>query len=282
MIKTMYNVEVSFKMSDVFQNRNSLYLEIPSWQNLNSNLLVGFSTRNDGISLAPYDTLNLGLHVDDDQEHIITNRKKLAEKLSIPLDDWVAAEQLHGTNIHVVNQSDKGKGSISINSALKDVDGLITNEKGILCTAFFADCVPLFFFDPVTSYIGIAHAGWRGTVNKMAFEMVKRFQTLGVNKSDLLVVIGPSISQQYYEVDNNVIKHIDKQFMDNAVFQSSEKKYKLDLKQLNYEFLLNAGINKKNIQKSLLCTYKEDDLFFSYRRDHGTTGRMLGFIGYQS
>lgn len=269
-------------MSNVFQNKNNLYLSLPSWHNLDSNLLVGFSTRNGGVSRAPYDTLNLGLHVDDDQKDIIINREKLADDLAISLDDWVAAEQTHGINIHVVGQSDKGKGSRSINSALKDTDGLITNEKGILCTAFFADCVPLFFFDPVTRYIGIAHAGWRGTVNKMALEMVRKFQTLGANKADLRSVIGPSISQQHYEVDNNVIKHIDKQFLDNVVFQSSETGYKLDLKQLNYDILLDAGLSEKNIQKTSLCTYEEHELFYSYRRDQGQTGRMLGFIGYQS
>lgn len=269
-------------MSEIFEQANPSFLKISKWETAKASLVAGFTTKMGGFSQPPFDTFNLGLHVPDSYEAIIQNRKKLAEKLDFPLNRWVAAEQTHGVNIHVLTHHDKGKGAYHYESSIQDVDGLITNQAGILCTAFFADCVPLFFFDPVTGYIGIAHAGWKGTTKNIAGKMVEKLVDLNVDPSNLLIVIGPSISMENYEVDQHVVDHIDHKFKEKVTVmtKTDPEHYYLDLKQLNQEILQDYGVLQKNIEVSQLCTYREKNLFFSHRRDQGKTGRMLGYIGY--
>lgn len=268
-------------MSDIFkQAADKSYLFIDKWQKQHQQLQVGFTMKNGGCSTPPFATFNMGLHVDDHYEDVINNRKRLAEKLQFPLSLWVSGEQTHHNEVHVVERKDKGKGSVAYDTSLKGIDGLITKEKGVLCTAFFADCVPLFFFDPVTAYLGIAHAGWRGTVGKIAEEMVKKFIELGTQIENLQVVIGPCISQKQYEVNDFVIQHIPKVLQKNAVIAKEEGSFLLDLKQLNMEILLQSGVLRHNIEVTNYCTFTDADSFFSHRRDHGQTGRMLGYIGY--
>ena len=267
-------------MSEPFLHNHSSYLNIEKWQKINPNLKAGFTTRIGGTSALPFHSLNMGLHVSDKIEDVITNRKRLAEALNVSMDNWVSGEQVHQTNIKVVGEEDKGKGATSYQSSITGTDGLITNQSGILCTAFFADCVPLFFFDPVSGYIGIAHAGWKGTVQRMAEKMVERFSQVGVNKSDLLVVVGPCISQPFYEVNHVVIDSMDEKFRGKTVTDMGNDRYLLDLKQLNVEILLQSGILRHNIDVTNYCTFDQQNLFFSHRRDNGETGRMLGFLGY--
>lgn len=267
-------------MGEPFKHGNESYLHIEKWQKLEPRLHAGFTTRNGGLSQSPFDTFNCGLHVQDKYDHVIANRQILAKYLSIPLEKWVAGEQIHQTTVKIVNSEDKGKGAASYQSSIKSIDGLITNKRGILCTAFFADCVPLYFFDPITGYIGIAHAGWRGSVNRIGEKMVRELQSAGVNPATLLATIGPCISQQFYEVDDNVIRHLTIQDKEKTVIPRDDNRYLLDLKQLNVEILLQCGVLRNNIDITNYCTFQDNTLFFSHRRDKGKTGRMLGFLGF--
>ena len=269
-------------MIEPFIHNNKSYLEIKKWQKIAPNLKAGFTTRNGGVSAPPFHTFNCGLHVNDNLPDVIKNKKLLAEKLHIPIKNWVSGEQIHQTNIKEITSKDKGKGSTSFLSAIKGIDGMITNTKGILCTAFFADCVPLFFFDLKTGFVGLAHAGWKGTVSRMAEKMVQQFLKAGADPADLLVVIGPSISQDFYEVDENVIKHIPANLQEKTVIQKVQNHYLLDLKQLNVEILLQSGVLRHNIDITNFCTFNDKDLFFSHRRENGKTGRMLGFLGFSA
>src|SRR5699024_1383841 len=202
-------------------------------------------------------------------------------KLAFPLKTFVSGEQTHQTNIKIVGKSDQGSGAETKQTAIKQTDGLITKEEGVLCTAFFADCVPLFFYDPLTEYIGIAHAGWKGTVGGIAAKMVHKMAALGVNRANLLCVIGPCISREKYEVDDQVIARIPEEDRENAVLSKGNSRYLLDLKQFNRDILLQSGVLRNNIYITEYCTFRDEDLFFSHRRDQGETGRMLGFIGFQ-
>ncbi|MEN2766530.1 peptidoglycan editing factor PgeF [Ornithinibacillus xuwenensis] len=267
-------------MQEIFQYDDKSLLQLDKWQTINPGLRAGFTSRNGGVSQKPFFTNNLGLHVFDHKNDVILNRQGLSETVGIPLSNWVAGEQVHQTSIHIVEAGDAGKGSTSTDSAIKGVDGLITKEKGILCTAFFADCVPLFFFDPITEYIGIAHAGWKGTVGQIAEKMVKELRALGVNVEDLLVAIGPCISKEKYEVDEYVKERIPIKHCENVLTPIGNEHYLLDLKQLNVEILLQSGVIRNNIDITNFCTFSDDALFFSHRRDNGKTGRMLGYIGY--
>ncbi|WP_077326025.1 peptidoglycan editing factor PgeF [Virgibacillus siamensis] len=268
-------------MNEPFRETSELTLTLQKWQQINPDLKVGFTTRNGGCSKTPFHSLNLGLHVPDKYEDVIENRTKLADVLEMPLERWVSGEQTHETRVHVVENIDTGKGSISYDASLKGIDGLITKEPGVLCTAFYADCVPLFFFDPVTGYIGIAHAGWKGTVNRIGKEMIRKFTSAGANPKDIQAVIGPCISKHHYEVDEKVIRHIPLDQQKNTVEERENNRFLLDLKQLNVEILLQQGILRHNIDVTNYCTFTDENLFFSHRRDQGKTGRMLGYIGYK-
>lgn len=266
-------------MEPFYQNSESL-LRLTNWEKVHPSLQVGFTTRQGGISKPPFHSFNLGLHVPDSEQDVINNRKLLAGKIGVPLKKWVSGDQIHGTNIKLINEEDKGKGSISYGESLSNIDGLITNKKGILCTAFFADCVPLFFFDPEFDYIGIAHAGWKGTVNRIGEEMVNKFAEVGVNLATLKVAIGPCISKDSYQVDERVIENLTSEQTKNTVQIQENNHYLLDLKRLNVEILLQCGVLRHNIEITNYCTFRDEEMFFSHRRDHGKTGRMLGFIGF--
>ncbi|WP_067728324.1 peptidoglycan editing factor PgeF [Oceanobacillus damuensis] len=269
-------------MNEAFKGNEESYLHIEKWQKHHPQLVAGFTTRNGGVSSEPYNTFNLGLHVPDSQSDILTNRELLSKKLSFPLENWVSGQQVHQTRIKEITEIDKGSGSDSYQTSIQGTDGIITDRKGILCTAFFADCVPLYFFDPVTEYIGIAHAGWQGTVGRIAEKMVDALKEKGVEPENLLVAIGPSIAKENYEVDDRVIRSIQGSEREKTVTPSKENHYLLDLKQLNVEILLQSGVLRHNIEVTNFCTYRDENLFFSHRRDHGKTGRMLGYIGFQA
>lgn len=268
-------------MTEPFQQLTDANLVIKKWQQLNPGLQAGFTTRNGGYSEEPFDTLNLGLHVPDDSENVIANRRELAHIVEIPLESWVSGEQTHQTNVHVVTGREKGKGAGAYDTSLKGIDGLITESKGVLCTAFFADCVPIYFFDPTSGYIGIAHAGWKGTVHRIGQKMVETLQSAGAEPADILVTIGPCISRDVYEVDERVASQIPDDLFDKTVIKQGNNRFLLGLKQLNKEILLQQGILRHNIDVTNYCTFRDEALFFSHRRAQEKTGRMLGYIGYE-
>ncbi|MFB1049650.1 peptidoglycan editing factor PgeF [Paraliobacillus sp. JSM ZJ581] len=257
---------------------HSSIVGLNAWHEVDPNLVVGFTTRHGGVSKSPYDSFNLGLHVNDNQQDVLANRNVLSQLLAYPLNNWVMAEQTHGTKIHLVTSADRGSGALDVATAIPNTDGLITKEKNILLVAMFADCVPLYFWDTSTGWIGIAHAGWKGTVKQMAVNMIKKLKAHGANIDTLYVGIGPSISQTNYEINNHVFNHIPIRFREQVTKKVSDMNYLLNLSSLNYYMLIEHGIQPENIYQSHLCTYS-DPLFFSYRYEKGQTGRMLGYIG---
>lgn len=264
-----------------FYQENESFLMLNNWKDIQPSLQIGFTTRQGGVSKYPFEAFNLGLHVPDNEQDVINNRRLLASKIGIPMENWVSGEQIHGTTIEIIDNTVKGKGAFSYKESLSSVDGLITNKKGILCTAFFADCVPLFFFDPDSGYIGIAHAGWKGTVNGIGEKMIKKLKEVGANLETLRVAIGPCISKDAYEVDAHVIENLTINQKTNTTEEQINNHYLLDLKKLNVEILLQNGVIRHNIEITNYCTFRDKEMFFSHRRDHGRTGRMLGFIGFQ-
>ncbi len=268
-------------MDQTYVQTSTGQITFPIWTQFDDRLEVGLTTRKGGVSQPPFDTMNLGLHVKDESNDVIANRHRLAEWVQFPLSSWVSGEQVHGTDIAIVTSMNQGQGAYRMEDAIEGVDGLITNEEGVLCTAFFADCVPLFFFAPTASLIGIAHAGWKGTVKQIAGRMVEEMVAHGADISDVRVMIGPSISQEKYEVDDAVIRHVSEEWKEIVVQASENHHYLLDLQQLNMEILLQYGILRHNIGRVNLCTFTASDLFYSHRRDLGETGRMLGYIGFR-
>ncbi|MBU8786335.1 MULTISPECIES: peptidoglycan editing factor PgeF [Bacillus] len=246
-------------------------------------ITAGFTTKNGGESKPPFQSLNTGLHVQDDERHVEKNRKKIAGFLQTDLRNWVFADQTHEDRIQKVTREHEGRGAFQYDTALEATDGLYTNEKNLFLALCFADCVPVYFYDPVRSLAGVAHAGWKGTVKGIAGKMVETWVTReGSNPGDIQAVIGPSIGACCYTVDDRVInkvKQLPLQEVDKAFLPAEEGEYSLELKEVNRQLLIHAGIPDAQIKVSSLCTSCERSLFFSHRRDRGKTGRMMSFIG---
>lgn len=262
---------------------------IDSWLEQYKELTAGFTSRQGGVSETPYATLNCGLHVKDKPEHVIRNRELLAEAIGQPFDAFTYGEQVHGNEVTVVSLKEKGKGRTSRESAIQAKDGFITREKGIVLCAQFADCVPLFFYDPVQQVIGLSHAGWKGSVLNISMATISLMtHTFGSQPSDIRAAIGPSIGVCCYEVDETVASRVytalheinaapDEQL---SVIRGKENgKYMLNLQELNRKLLEQAGILSSHIEVTQLCTSCSSDDFFSHRKEGGSTGRMVAWMG---
>ncbi|MBM7555450.1 YfiH family protein [Halanaerobacter jeridensis] len=233
------------------------------------------------MSSDQYSSLNLGLHVADNSNNVIKNRKLVVNLFGNDLEDLVAGEQVHGSNIKVVTEKNCGQGAREYKTSLSQTDALITTEKGVLLSSYYADCTPLFFLAPDIPAVGLAHAGWKGTVNKIGQKTVlKMKEKFDINISELLVGIGPHIGLCCYQVGENVIDKLAESFTKwRSLLQKQEgDKWKLDLTKANLMQLQEIGVKNKNIISSDLCTSCEEDLFYSYRRDNGRTGRMASLI----
>ncbi|MDH6672867.1 YfiH family protein [Paenibacillus sp. LBL] len=251
---------------------------------------AGFTGRQGGVSRVPYVSLNLAFHVGDEPGDIVENRKLTAASLGFSLEDWTCGEQVHGVQIGVVHEEDRGRGSLDRTSAFQNTDGLVTHVPGVLLTSFYADCVPLYFWDPVSGAVGLAHAGWKGTVGRIAEEMVAKMALeYGSMPQNIRTAIGPSIGECCYEVDDRVMDRVrdigfggltPEEAAKSALYiDKGRGKYMLNLKEINRHIMIKAGILAEHIECTSWCTSCNHDLFFSYRKDGGTTGRMASWIG---
>ncbi|KIY20696.1 MULTISPECIES: peptidoglycan editing factor PgeF [Mesobacillus] len=265
--------------------KNPEFFILKEWMERFPGLEAGFTTKNGGVSqLQAFSGLNFAFHVGDDPSSVCENRLLLANKIDFPLPSWVGAEQTHGIQIAKIDKADQGKGSSDYRSSFLATDGFLTLQRGILLTLCFADCVPLYFIEPETKMIGIAHAGWKGTVHGIAAEMISKFKQNGANSDKILVIIGPSICKKCYIVDERVINLV-KNRLDGVeklpYNQISEGQYSLDLQELNRDILVKAGIKDENIETTEYCTSCHSEHFYSHRRDKGNAGRMIAYIGWK-
>lgn len=164
-----------------------------------------FSCRLHGESSLVPGGFNLALHVGDDAEKVLNNRQKYSAALGAAAGKFTCCEQVHGDVIAVIDESTAGKGALAYADAVKGTDALVTNLTGVPLLLFFADCVPVIFADPITGCIGLAHAGWRGTVADIAQKTVQKMQqAFGAKPQDIIAGIGPCIGSCCYEVDDTV------------------------------------------------------------------------------
>lgn len=249
------------------------------FSNLPDNLVMqAVTARLGGSSSGCFASLNPAMHTDDDPLMVIENRQRIAEMLGLDLKQFVTAQQVHGDRIYVVQESDRGRGACDYATAVPETDGLITDRQGIALMMFFADCVPVMLVDPVRRAIGICHAGWRGTVAQIPLRTVQRMtEAFGSRPADILAAIAPSIGPCCYEIDEAVERQVRMAFgekADRLLKKQSNQKWLLDLWQANEISLLEAGVPEMNIQASGICTNCNSKLFYSYRADHGKTGRL--------
>lgn len=171
-------------------------------------MCYAYSTRLGGVSKGSFAEMNLSFTRGDDDGCVLENYKRMAGVLGAKAEDIVCTYQTHTTNIRQVSAADRGKGVVRERD-YTDVDGLVTDERGIVLSIFAADCVPLLFYDPVHAAVGAAHAGWRGSVDNMAEKMVRAMNLLyGTDPADLQCAIGPSICADCYEVSEDVATEV--------------------------------------------------------------------------
>ncbi len=247
------------------------------------NLSHCFTTRIGGFSNGVFSSLNMGFGRGDDYDLVMKNYKLVARQLGIDISEMVLSNQVHGDTIMRVGKKDMGKGIVS-ESDLLGVDGFMTNEKGLGLTLFFADCVPLYFYDPNHEVIGMAHAGWKGTVLQIGKKMIEGMATeFGTRPEDIIAGIGPSICGDCYEVSLDVKKQFDLSFNDDIIAQVvkngvSDEKFIIDLKLTNRLLMEEAGVLPSNIEVSDLCTRCNQNLFFSHRVMGKERGSQVGIM----
>lgn len=274
-------------MRECFIQSTESTFTIQPWENSFKHLVAGFTTKSGGVSQGCFSSFNVGLHVNDLQSHVVENREILAEQINFPLDHWICSEQVHGSEVLKVTSQDCGKGVTDYGSSIPNTDGIFTNEENILLTSCYADCVPLYFLEPSKQYIGLAHAGWKGTVRNIGGKMVRKWvDEEKLNVDQIQVVIGPSISDCCYEVDDFVKSKLDDVFNNRIpngiITETKYGKYSLNLKEANKQLLLKNGIREENILVTTYCTSCNPNTFFSHRKDGGKTGRMMSFIGWRN
>ena len=269
------------------------YLTFPKLSEY-SDFTHAFSTRLGGVSTGIYESMNLSFTRGDNEADVKQNFKLFADAVGVPYDSIVMSDQTHTTNVRVITEADKGNGLVRAKSFF-DTDGLITNVPGITLFTSFADCVPLYFIDPVNKAIGLTHSGWRGTVGrigKCTIEAMNR--EYGSKPHDIIAAIGPSICADCYEVSEDVAIQFTEEFGDKAsqvILPQAEyfklhginkpaanDKYQLDLWQANAIILTEAGIKKEHLSITDMCTCCNPKLLFSHRASQGKRGNLAAVL----
>ncbi len=255
------------------------YINIPDWAEMG--VMTAFTARSGGFSQDEFYSLNMGLHVGDDKDRVIRNRELVLKGLNSALANIVCGEQVHGTEVAVINKEDIGKGAYDFSTALKGIDAMVTNVPHLFLATFYADCYPLYLFDPSKRVIGIAHSGWKGTMGRIGAITAQTMRDkFGTDIEDLLIFIGPGIGKCCFEINAELASKVQKEFKQlNNILTEDKKGFFWDLENTNRQVLLQMGIKEDHIITSNLCTSCHINDFYSYRRDKGQTGRMAAIIG---
>jgi YfiH family protein len=244
-------------------------LIVPQWP-LPKGVAACSSSRIGGVSLPPYDSLNLGAHCGDNPDHVEENRKRLFAAGNLPSKPvWL--EQVHGKDVLKLTGEPY---------ASKRADASYSNTPGTVCAVMTADCLPVLFCNRVGTEVAAAHAGWRGTCWRIAEKVVKRMQEeFGSHPQHINVVIGPSISGTVYNVGTELIDNFSSAgFPVAEIFNTNNELIYLDLWKANQWLLESMGVPADHIQISEICTYTQHEKFFSARRLGLKSGRMLSAI----
>lgn len=225
----------------------------------NPGLIFTFSSRPQNMSLSYGDTACS-----------LENRRVFLAELGVDYNDLVCAKQVHGHRVEHVQQTDRGKGALSYDTAIADTDALFTNTKYLPLAVFTADCLPVFLYDRQTCSIALIHAGWRGTKDKISARTVELMKKeLNTRPKDLSVGFGPGIRDCCYEVGEEFREFFP------AGLKERKKHHYLDLIGENKKQFLDIGVEGENIFDSGICTFCSNDRFFSYRKEGNSCGRMI-------
>ncbi len=256
-------------------------LDVLTFSIFGDSVMQGVSTRSGGVSDAPYVSLNLGVHVNDSPAAVIENRRRFLVNLNLSLEQTVALNQIHSDRVVTIEPTDAGMGVVEARPTVQ-ADAMLTQAAGVALLIQSADCTLILFHDPVHQAIGVAHAGWRGSVSgivpKAIAEMTRVF---GTAPGDVRAGIAPTIGQCCYEVDEPVLGPLRQgypQWFDKVIAPGREGHGNLDLQELNRLQLIEAGVVEEHIEVMRLCTSCNGDRFFSERGQGRPTGRFGAVI----
>ena len=242
----------------------------------------GFSVREGGVSPGPYASMNLSFTMGDSNENVLENYDRMAQALEVELSQMTSVWQAHTNQVKRVDASDVGKGIIRPKDP-EEIDGMVTNLRGVTLVTLHADCLPLYFLDPANNAIGLAHSGWRGTKQAIGIKTLEAMeQAFGSRLEDLLVCIGPGIGRTAFEVGPEVaeafVELLGAKRASDVLMPLQLGTSMLDLTLANEMLFLEAGIRPDHLYSADLCTYSRPDLFFSHRRDGSARGSMAAFL----
>lgn len=249
----------------------------------------GFTTRLGGVSEGEFSTMNLSFTRGDKKEAVEENYRRLAEALFLEYGSFVCSNQTHTTNVIRVGKEDVQECGVFLAAEGKErkqkyqnVDGMITNDPDVTLITYFADCVPLYFVDPVHHAIGLSHSGWRGTACRMGQvtleEMKREFST---DPKDVICAIGPSICQNCYEISEDVAEVFQKEFNgreEEILVNKGDGKYLLNLWRANEIVLTDAGVAPFHLTVTEVCTCCHPCLLFSHRASRGKRGNLAAVL----
>jgi YfiH family protein len=212
----------------------------------------------------------------DDPSVYSSLRKELAMSCQWDVHDFIFPRQTHSDHVAIVTSATQA-------DTVADTDALITNQPGLFICVQTADCVPILLFDPQKKVVAAVHAGWRGTVNKIAWATVSKMtEAFGCDPAHILAGIGPSIHIHAYEVGPEVVKAVKDNFTHTGALLKpslNEGKAYFDLWEANKTILTGAGLEEENIEVMGLCSFEHNELFYSARREGMDSGRMVGGRG---
>jgi YfiH family protein len=231
----------------------------------------GIFTRKGGVSPSPWNSLNTGGMNGDLRENVVENRRRIFGAFGLKVESIFDVWQVHGSDVVVA------KAPRPLDAAHQKADAILTDRDDITLFMRFGDCVPIYFYDPIRQVIGIAHAGWQGTVAKIVQVTVKAMQQhYHSHPADILAGIGPSICGDHYEFGGYALELVQKAFSSEkseVILEKNGKNF-FDLWRANYLLLIQAGMKHEHIQISGICTAGNVEDWYSHRAEQGKTGRF--------
>jgi YfiH family protein len=278
----------SLRRNKTFPNNGLRYetagsLPVYRFEQLNGDpaLVHAVFTRQGGVSAPPYESLNLGHTVGDEPVAVEVNHDRVYQAMGTTRSRAVTCHLTHSADALLVTAADRGR-------VVGQGDAMITVDVGVFLSMRFADCAPILLHDPVRRAVGLAHAGWRGTVKNVAESVVQAMvDSLGCSPQNITAVIGPAIGPCCYQVGRDVIQAVEAIFPQRSASDSSTHLFSrrnghhayFDLWEANRRQLKTAGVGQTVV--SGLCTACHTDHFFSHRAERGKTGRFGVVIGYR-
>ncbi|MGH3793938.1 MAG: polyphenol oxidase family protein [Pseudonocardiaceae bacterium] len=256
--------------ADQYEWRRRSELNVLAWPAFDHYEIDAFvTTRGGGTSLGSYSSLNLGLHVGDDDAHVMRNRTRVADTLSVSLDDFVFCDQAHRSNVSIVTDEHRGRGAHACADAIPDTDALVTVVPGIVLMVMVADCVPLVLYDPVAGILSCVHAGWRGTVRGVTPAAVRTMCQLGSDPRNIIAGLGPAITPERNQVGQDVVDAATAAFGDRVeevIRPDGTGKWTFDLWRANALQLSAAGVPWEKAHLAAIGTGPGTP-FFSHRAE---------------